>query len=43
MIDEVIRIPDPILKRQKFLQFYASCSSDHQSDGPLNEDKKFEG
>lgn len=44
MIDEVIRNPDPIMKRQKFLQFYASCSSDnHQSDVPMIDDKKFEG
>lgn len=45
MIDGVIRNPDPILKRQKFLQFYASCSSDYQQSdgGSLIDDKKFEG
>lgn len=43
MIDEVIRLSDPIKKRQKFLQFYASCSSDYQqSDTHLIDDKKFE-
>lgn len=45
MIDGVIRNPDPIQKRQKFLQFYASCSSDYQQSdvGSVIDDKKFEG